>query len=52
MIGDLFAWRSRAGLVVLIGVALAPSKADEAGAAAPRGEPLTFPEKSSTTPRV
>ena len=40
-IGDLFAWLSVAALVVLIGVALARRrKADEAGAAEPRGEPL------------
>ena len=36
-IGDLFAWLSIAGLVVLIGVALARRrKAGEAGAAEPR----------------
>ena len=40
-IGDLFAWLSVAGLVVLIGVAVARRrKAGEAGAAEPRGEPL------------
>lgn len=40
-IGDLFAWLSLAGLVVLIGVAFARRrKADEGGAAEPRGEPL------------
>ncbi len=40
-IGDLFAWLSIAGLVGLIGVALARRrKAGEAGAAEPREEPL------------
>jgi apolipoprotein N-acyltransferase len=40
-IGDLFAWLSIAGLVVLIGFAIARRrKAGEAGAAAPSGEPL------------
>jgi apolipoprotein N-acyltransferase len=40
-IGDLFAWLSGAGLVVLIGVALARRrKAGEAGASEPSGEPL------------
>ncbi len=40
-IGDLFAWLSVAGLVVLIGFALARRpKAGEAGAAEPRGAPL------------
>jgi apolipoprotein N-acyltransferase len=40
-IGDLFAWLSVAGLVVLIGFALARRpKAGETGAAEPRGEPL------------
>jgi hypothetical protein len=40
-IGDLFAWLSVAGLVALIGVAIARRrKAGEAGAAAPSGEPL------------
>ena len=39
-IGDLFAWLSLAGLVVLIGVALARRrKATEAGAAEPSGAP-------------
>jgi apolipoprotein N-acyltransferase len=40
-IGDLFAWLSVAGLVVLIGVAIARRrKASEAVEAAPSGEPL------------
>jgi apolipoprotein N-acyltransferase len=40
-IGDLFAWLSVEGLIVLIGVALARRpKAGKAGAAEPRGEPL------------
>ena len=40
-IGDLFAWLSMAGLVMLIAVALARRrKAGEAGAAEPRGAPL------------
>jgi apolipoprotein N-acyltransferase len=40
-IGDLFAWLSLAGLVVLIGVALARRpKAGKAVEAAPSGEPL------------
>jgi apolipoprotein N-acyltransferase len=40
-IGDLFAWLSLAGLVVLIGVAIARRpKAREVEVAAPRGEPL------------
>jgi apolipoprotein N-acyltransferase len=40
-IGDLFAWLSLAGLVVLIGFAIARRpKAVETGAAAPREEPL------------
>ena len=40
-IGDLFAWLSLAGLVVLIGFAIARRpKASEAGAAEPSGEPL------------
>jgi apolipoprotein N-acyltransferase len=40
-IGDLFAWLSIAGLVVLIGVAFARRrKAGEAGAVEPSGEPL------------
>ncbi len=39
-IGDLFAWLSLAGLVVLIGVALARRrKAREAGVAEPSGAP-------------
>jgi hypothetical protein len=41
-IGDLFAWLSLAGLVVLIGFALARRRTTgEAGAAEPRGEPLS-----------
>jgi apolipoprotein N-acyltransferase len=40
-IGDLFAWLSIAGLVVLIGFAIVRRpKAVETGAAAPREEPL------------
>ena len=40
-IGDLFAWLGLAGLVVLIGFALARRpKAVEPGAAEPRGEPV------------
>ena len=40
MIGDLFAWLSVAGLVVLIGGAIARRpKAGEADAAEPSGEP-------------
>ncbi len=40
-IGDLFAWLSIAGLVVLIGFAIARRRtAGEAGAAEPSGEPL------------
>jgi apolipoprotein N-acyltransferase len=40
-ISDLFAWLSLAGLIVLIGVALAHKRTEgSAGAAAPRGEPF------------
>jgi apolipoprotein N-acyltransferase len=43
-IGDLFAWLSIAGLVVLIGVAIVRRpKAVETGAAEPGGEPLPVP---------
>jgi hypothetical protein len=41
-IGDLFVWLRIAGLVVLIGVALARRRTDgETSAAAPREEPLS-----------
>jgi apolipoprotein N-acyltransferase len=43
-IGDLFAWLSIAGLVVLIGIAIVRRpKAVETGAAEPGGEPLPVP---------